>query len=370
MIIGIPKEIKNHEYRVGATPGLISLLTQAGHRVLVQTMAGHRIGFTDEMYVQAGATIAQTAEEIYHQAEMVVKVKEPQNSEFPLLRKGQILFCYLHLAPDPEQLKHLIERQIVGIAYETVTDREGRLPLLTPMSEVAGRIAIQAGATSLQMSNGGKGLLLGGVPGVPPAKVTVLGGGIVGTQAARMAMGLGAEVTLIEKRLSRLRELDDLYGPRLKTLYSTPVSIEESVINADLVIGAILIPGKKAPKLITEQMVSRMSPGSVLVDVAIDQGGCSETSRATTHSDPTYIVHGVVHYCVANMPGACARTSTQALTNACAPYILELANKGYQKALRDDPGLKDGLNVCLGNVTCEHVANDCGYKYYEPNQFL
>lgn len=363
MIIGIPKEVKNHEYRVGATPGLVSLLTQAGHTVLVQTQAGHRIGFTDEMYLHAGAKIVPSAEEIYAKAELVVKVKEPQSSEFPLLRKGQILFCYLHLAPDPEQLKHLIERKIIGIAFETVVDRDGRLPLLTPMSEVAGRIAIQAGATALQMANGGKGLLLGGVPGVPPAKVVVIGGGVVGTQVARMAMGFGADVTILERRLNRLRELDDLYGPQLKTIYSTPVSIEEAVISADLVVGAVLIPGKKAPKLITEEMIKKMSPGSVFVDVAIDQGGCSETSRPTTHSDPIYSVHNVVHYCVANMPGACARTSTQALTNAIAPYVMEIANKGYQQAFKDDPGFLEGLNVHLGHVTNEHVAHDCGYPY-------
>lgn len=370
MIIGVPKEIKNHEYRVGATPGLVSLLTQAGHTVLVQTLAGQKIGFTDSMYEHAGAKIVPNAAEVYHSAELIVKVKEPQNSEFPLLRQGQVLFCFLHLAPDPEQLKHLIERKVVGIAFETVTDPEGRLPLLTPMSEVAGRIAIQAGATALQMANGGKGLLLGGVPGVPPARVVILGGGVVGTQVARMAMGFGADVTILEKRLSRLRELDDLYGPQLKTIYSTPVSIEEAVLAADLVVGAVLIPGKKAPKLITEEMVKKMSLGSVFVDVAIDQGGCSETSRPTTHSDPIYVTHNVVHYCVANMPGACARTSTQALTNAIAPYVMELAERGYKKALKEDAGLKNGLNVCLGHVTNEHVAHDCGYTYHEPDKFL
>lgn len=370
MIIGIPKEVKNHEYRIGATPGLVSMLTQAGHTVLIQTKAGHRIGFTDEMYRQVGGEIVPNAEEVYGKAEMIIKVKEPQKSEFPLLREGQILFCFLHLAPDPEQLKHLIERKVVGIAFETVTDPQGRLPLLTPMSEVAGRIAIQAGATSLQMANGGKGLLLGGVPGVPPAKVIVIGGGVVGTQVARMAMGFGADVTILEKRLSRLRELDDLYGPQLKTIYSTPVSVEEAVAAADLVVGAVLIPGKKAPKLITEEMIKKMAPGSVFVDVAIDQGGCSETSHATTHSDPIYEVHNVVHYCVANMPGACARTSTQALTNAIAPYVLELASKGYKQALQEDPGFLEGLNVCLGHVTNEHVAHDCGYAYYPAAECL
>lgn len=369
MIIGIPKEIKNHEYRVGATPGMVNMLVKAGHVVLVQSGAGTRIGFTDEMFSAAGAKIVSTAAQAY-EAEMVIKVKEPQSSEFPLLRKGQILFCYFHLSPDPEQLKHLVERKIIAIAYETVTDEMGRLPLLTPMSEVAGRIAIQAGATALQMANGGKGLLLGGVPGVPPAKVVVIGGGVVGTQAARMALGFGADVTIIEKRLSRLRELDDLYGHQLKTIYSTPSSIEEEVTSADLVIGAILIPGKLAPKLITEKMIQKMTPGSVFVDVAIDQGGCSETSRPTTHSDPTYMVHGVVHYCVANMPGACARTSTQALTNATSSYALDIATKGYKKALREDKGLYNGLNVCLGFVTNQHVAHDCGYEYHSPGEFL
>lgn len=370
MKIGVPKEIKNHEYRVGLAPGLVSLLVQAGHLVIVQSHAGNKIGFTDAMYEHAGAKIVATAAQVYHEAEMVVKVKEPQASEFPLLRRGQILFCYLHLAPDPDQLKHLIERQVVGIAFETVTDKEGRLPLLTPMSEVAGRLAIQAGATALQMAYGGKGLLLGGVPGVSPAKVVVLGGGVVGTQVARMAMGFGADVTIVEKRLSRLRELDEHYGPFLKTIYSTPVSVEEAVVSADLVVGAVLIPGKKAPKLVTEDMIRRMTPGSVFVDVAIDQGGCSETSRPTTHSDPTYIVHNVVHYCVANMPGACARTSTQALNNAIAPYVLELADKGYQRAMQEDAGLKNGLNVCLGQVTNEGVAFDCGYEYYEPDRLF
>lgn len=368
MLIGIPKEVKNHEYRVGATPGLVSLLVQAGHTVYVQTHAGDKIGFTDEMYRHAGAEIVSTIEEIYKKGELIVKVKEPQKSEFPLLRQGQILFCFLHLAPDPEQLKHLIERKVVGIAFETVTDKNGHLPLLTPMSEVAGRIAIQAGATSLQMANGGKGLLLGGVPGVPPAKVIVIGGGVVGTQVARMAMGFGADVTILEKRLSRLRELDELYGPKLKTIYSTPIAVEEAVVGADLVVGAVLVPGKKTPKLITEAMIKKMAPGSVFVDVAIDQGGCSETSHPTTHSQPTYLVHNVVHYCVANIPGACARTSTQALTNAIASYLLDLANKGYKKALRDDPGFLNGLNVCLGHVTYESVAQDCGYEFYPPEK--
>ncbi len=321
------------------------------------------------MYVQAGAQIVPTAEKVY-EAEMIVKVKEPQSSEFPLLKQGQILFCFLHLAPDPEQLKHLIERKVIGIAFDTVTDPDGRLPILTPMSEVAGRMAIQAGATALQMANGGKGVLLGGVPGVATAKVVVIGGGVVGTEAAHVALGCGADVTILERRLSRLRELDDLYGPHLKTLYSTPYSIEESVTGADLVIGAVLIPGKKTPKLITESTIKKMSRGSVFVDVAIDQGGCSETSRPTTHSEPTYVVHNVVHYCVANMPGACARTATQALTNTLIPYVLNIATHGYKKALKNDVGLQNGLNVCLGKVTNPHVAEDCGYEYFPPSQFI
>lgn len=369
MIIGVPKEIKNHEYRVGATPAVVNLFVKAGHHVLVQKSAGTKIGYTDEMYQDAGATLVASAEAVY-EAEMILKVKEPQASEFPLLRKEQILFCYLHLAPDPEQLKHLIERKIVGIAYETVTDSSNRLPLLTPMSEVAGRLSIQAGATALQMANGGKGILLSGVPGVLPAKVVVIGGGVVGTQAARTAIGFGAEVTIIENRLSRLRELDDLYAPRLKTVYSTPSAIRTAILEADLVIGAVLIPGKKAPKLITEEMIKQMSRGSVFVDVSIDQGGCSETSRPTNFSDPMYIEHNVVHYCVANMPGGCARTSTQALTNATAPYALAIADKGYKKALKDDLGLRNGLNVCLGHVTNEHVADDCGYPFSPIENWL
>jgi alanine dehydrogenase len=369
MIIGIPKEIKNHEYRVGATPAMVRALVEAGHQVLVQANAGTKIGFSDAMYTAAGARIVATALEIY-KAEMIIKVKEPQDAEFPLLREGQILFCYLHLAPDPEQTKHLVERKIVGIAYETVTDVHGRLPLLVPMSEMAGRISIQVGATCLQLNNGGKGLLLGGVPGVFPARVIVIGGGVVGTEAARMAMGLGASVTIIDKDLSRLRALDALFGPHLKTLYSTSANIEEALILADLVVGSVLIPGKTAPKLITRQMIKKMAPGSVFVDVAIDQGGCSETSKPTTHTDPTYIVDDVIHYCVTNMPGACALTSTKALTNATMDYALMIANKGYKKALKDNAGLRDGLNVCLGKVTNSSVASDLGYTYTAPEQML
>jgi alanine dehydrogenase len=369
MIIGIPKEIKNHEYRVGATPAMVRALVEAGHQVCVQKNAGTIIGFTDAMYQSAGARIVNTPEEVY-KSEMIIKVKELQENEYPLLHKGQILFCYLHLAPDPVQTKHLVDSNVVAIAYETVTDAHGRLPLLVPMSEIAGRIAIQVGATTLQLNNGGKGVLLGGVPGVFPARVVVIGGGVVGTESARMAMGLGASVTIIDKDLNRLRALDALFGPNLKTLYSTSSGIEEALALADLVVGAVLIPGKTAPKLITREMIKKMSPGSVLVDVAIDQGGCAETSRPTTHADPTYLVDGVIHYCVTNMPGACALTSTKALTNATMDYALMIANKGYKKALLDSPGLRDGLNVCLGKVTNPYVAADLGYQYVPPIEMI
>lgn len=368
MEIGIPKEIKNREYRVGATPAMVRALTEAGHSVIVQSNAGHEIGFLDEMYKAAGAKIVRTPDEVYDSSEMIIKVKEPQESEFSLLKEGQILFCYLHLAPDPIQTQHLIDRNVVAIAYETVTDQHGRLPLLVPMSEIAGRISIQVGAMSLQLNNGGKGLLLGGVPGVAPANVVVIGGGVVGTEAARMALGLGANVTIIDRDLNRLRALDSLFGPSLKTLYSTSQTIEESIANADLVIGAVLLPGKLAPKLVTRQMISEMAPGSVVVDVAIDQGGCFETSRPTTHDNPTYIVDHVVHYCVTNMPGACARTATQALTNATVDYALLIANKGWKKAVKENEGIRNGLNVCYGQVTNPHVASDLGYKYVKPEE--
>lgn len=369
MIIGIPKEIKNHEYRVGATPSLVRLLVDAGHHVYVQTQAGEKIGYTDHMFAMAGAKIVHTIEEIYS-AEMIIKVKEPQTSEYPLLKEGQILFCYLHLAPDPLQTQQLIDSKVIAIAYETVTDTQGRLPLLVPMSEIAGRIAIQVGATSLQLNKGGKGILLGGVPGVLPGRVTVIGGGVVGTEAARMAMGLGADVVILDKDLSRLRNLDALFGPRLKTLYSSPLNIEEALVRADLVIGAVLIPGKTAPKLISRDMIKKMGHGSVFVDVAIDQGGCSETSKPTTHAEPTYVIDGVVHYCVTNMPGACARTSTQALTHATGDYALMIANKGWKKALLDHNGLRQGLNVCFGHITNEFVAHDLGYSYVPAERLL
>lgn len=360
MIIGIPKEIKVHEYRVGATPEMVRVLAANGHKMVVQSGAGVQIGFSDEDYRSLGAEVVNTAAEVY-KCEMIVKVKEPQENEFQHMHEGQLLFCYLHLAPDPIQTKNLLEKKVIAIAYETVTDTKGRLPLLVPMSEIAGRISIQVGATSLQMNHGGKGLLLGGVAGVAPARVVIIGGGVVGTEAARMAMGLGANVTIFDKDISRLRELDSLYGPFLRTMYSTPSSLEEAVTRADLVIGAVLIPGKTAPKLVTRGMINKMSPGSVIVDVAIDQGGCTETSRPTTHADPTYVVNGVVHYCVTNMPGACARTSTLALTHATMDYVLAIANKGYVKALKDDPGLLRGLNIIKGHVTNTSVAHDLGY---------
>lgn len=369
MIIGVPKEIKNHEYRVGATPAMVRFLVENGHLVIVQTQAGAKIGFTDEMYREAGAKIASTAEEVYR-AEMVIKVKEPQESEYSLLQEGQILYCYLHLAPDPVQTAALVKQKVVAIAYETVTDRQGRLPLLVPMSEIAGRTAIQVGAIALQLNMGGKGLLLGGVPGVYPADVLVIGGGVVGTEAARMAMGLGANVTIMDRNLNRLRELDALFGPQLKTLFSTSLAIETEVQKADLVVGSVLIPGKTAPKLITRDMIRKMAPGSVIVDVAIDQGGCSETSRPTTHDDPTYVVDGVIHYCVTNMPAVCARTSTQALTNATMSYAVDLANKGWRQALKEDAGLRNGLNVCMGKVTNESVAHDLGYTFVPPEELI
>ncbi len=368
MIIGIPKEIKNHEYRVGATPDMVRVLS-TDHEVIIQDNAGAHLGFSNEMYRQAGARIVPSAKDVW-EAEMIIKVKEPQESEFPLLKRGQILFCYLHLAPDPHQTKHLLEKGVVGIAYETVTDAQNRLPLLIPMSEIAGRIAVQAGATALQMANNGRGVLLGGVPGVAPGKVVVIGGGIVGTHSARMAIGLGADVTIFDNNLNRLRELESIFGQSLKTLFSAPSAIEKAVAEADLVIGSVLIPGKMAPKLVTENMVKKMQPGSVIVDVAIDQGGCVETSRPTTHSDPTYVMHNVVHYCVTNMPGACARTATQALTNATMPYALKIANVGYRQALRDDYGLLQGLNVCYGRVTNRYVAQDLGYAYLPAEQAL
>ena len=363
MRIGVPKEVKDKEFRVGATPATVHAFVTAGHKVQIETHAGEKIGFSDEMYRKAGAEIVKDAKAVYEN-DMIIKVKEPQASEFPLLKEGQTLFCYLHLAPDPEQTKHILAKKIVGIAYETVTDSNGRLPLLVPMSEIAGRLAIQAGATALQMNNGGRGVLLGGIPGVKSGKVVVLGGGISGTEAMRMALGLGADVTIFDRNLTRLRELDQLFAPALKTVFSTPSAVEEAVMEADLVVGAVLIPGKMAPKLVTKEMVKKMKPGSVIVDISIDQGGCIETSKPTTHSNPTYVVDGVIHYAVTNMPAACARTSTMGLTNATLPYALKIAGLGYKEALRQDKHLREGLNVYFGKVTNKSVAEDLGYEYH------
>ena len=369
MIIGIPKEVKNHEYRVGATPSFVRALIRENHTVLVEKEAGSAIGFTDDLYKAAGATIVNSPEDVY-EAEMIIKVKEPQPSEYPLLRRGQILYTFLHLAPDPKQTEALIKSEVVAIAYETVTDHNGRLPLLTPMSEVAGRLATQVGAYSLQMANGGRGVLLGGVPGVLPAKVGVIGGGVVGTQAARMAIGLGADVTVFDRSHDRLKELDEAFQFRMKTQYSTAESLEEMLPEMDLVVGAVLIPGKSAPKLVTKDIVKSMKKGSVIVDVAIDQGGCCDTSRPTTHSDPLYVVDDVVHYCVTNMPGACARTSTLALSNATMDYARYIARVGYKVALLESAHLMNGLNVYYGKVTNKPVAEDLGYTYVPPEVAL
>jgi alanine dehydrogenase len=363
MKIGVPQEIKVHEYRVGLVPAGVRELVNAGHCVVVQTGAGTGIGFGDTDYKAAGASIASSAAETFASAELIVKVKEPQPSECKLLKPGQILFTYLHLAADRAQAQGLMDSKATAIAYETVTAADGSLPLLTPMSEVAGRMSVQVGATCLQKANGGFGVLLGGVPGVPPAKVVVLGGGVSGTHAAEMAVGMGAEVTVVDRSVKRLRELSALFGNRLKTAYSTAHTIEELVHDADLVIGAVLIAGAAAPKLVSRAMVKSMKTGAVLVDIAIDQGGCFETSRPTTHAEPTYVVDGVIHYCVTNMPGAVPRTSTVALTNATLPYVRSLADLGWQKALERDPGLARGLNVHNGKITHEAVARDLGFEF-------
>jgi len=370
MLIGLPREIKNHEYRVGLTPASVRELTHHGHQVLVQSGAGADIGLSDDQYLAAGATLAIDAAQVFAAADMIVKVKEPQASECAMLRPGQILYTYLHLAPDPGQTAALIKSGAVCIAYETITGPGGGLPLLAPMSEVAGRMAVQAGAAHLEKSKGGRGVLLGGVPGVPAAHVVILGAGVVGTHALQMAVGMGAKVTVLDKNVDRLRALDLVFGNRISTLYSSAHSVEEVVLDADLVIGGVLIPGAAAPKLVTRSMISRMKKGAVVVDVAIDQGGCFETSHATTHAEPTFVVDGVVHYCVANMPGAVARTSTFALNNATIGHAVALADKGWQQALRDNVHLKNGLNVALGQVTYEAVATTLGYAYVDPDTLL
>jgi alanine dehydrogenase len=363
MLIGVPKEVKTHEYRVGLVPGSVRELTHHGHGAIVETGAGAGIGFADDDYRRAGARIAASADEVFAAAEMIVKVKEPQRAEIARLRPGQVLFTYLHLAADKAQTEGLLRSGATCIAYETVTDARGGLPLLAPMSEVAGRMAIQVGAHSLEKEQGGAGILLGGVPGVRAAKVVVIGGGVAGTNAARMAMGVEAYVTVIDKSLPRLYELDMQFGSQLHTLFSTVENIENEVIEADLVVGAVLLPGAAAPKLVTREMVKRMRPGSVMVDIAIDQGGCFETSRPTTHADPTYVEEGVIHYCVTNMPGAVARTSTFALNNATLPFVLALAGKGWKRALAENPHLRNGLNIHAGAVTHEAVAQALGLPF-------
>jgi alanine dehydrogenase len=370
MLIGVPKEIKTHEYRVGLVPGSVRELRHHGHEVIIETQAGAGIGFGDADYERVGAKIAADADEVFAKAEMIVKVKEPQPVEYGRLRQGQVLFTYLHLAPDLAQTQGLIDSGCIAIAYETVTDAHGGLPLLAPMSEVAGRMSVQVGAHCLEKEQGGSGMLLGGVPGVGAARVVIIGGGVSGTNAARMAMGMEAHVTVIDKSLPRLYELDLQFGPMLNTIFSTVDSIESNVMAADLVIGAVLVPGAAAPRLVSRDMVRQMRHGSVLVDIAIDQGGCFETSHGTTHAAPTYVEEGCVHYCVTNMPGAVARTSTFALNNATLPFTLALANKGHRTALYEDPHLKAGLNVSEGQVTYKAVADAHSLDYVAPEEAL
>ena len=370
MLVGLPKEIKDNEYRVGMTPAGVRALVDAGHKVVVERSAGEGSGFEDMLYERAGATILESADEVWAQGEMIVKVKEPVAPEYPRMREGQLLFTYLHLAPDLELTRQLLERKVTGVAYETITDRKGTLPLLTPMSEVAGRMAIQVGAQYLEKMSGGRGVLLGGVPGVPAARVVIIGGGIVGTNAAKMAVGLGARVTIIDNNLDRLRELDDIFLSRITTLASSAYAIQGAIAEADLIVGAVLVPGAAAPKLVTREMLKKVPNGAVIVDVAVDQGGCIETTHPTTHSDPTYYVEGVLHYCVANMPGAVPRTSTFALTNATLPYTLTLANKGFLTAVASDPGLKAGVNTYAGELTYEAVAEAQNLEYTSLDSIL
>jgi len=363
MKIGLPKEIKDNEYRVGLTPAGVNALVNAGHEVFVQKSAGEGSGFADDQYVKAGGKLLDTADEVWQTGDMIVKVKEPIAPEYPRMRENQLLFTYLHLAPEFELTKQMMERKVTGVAYETITDHNGKLPLLTPMSEVAGRMSVQVGATYLEKMNGGKGVLLGGVPGVPAANVLIIGGGVVGTEAAKMAVGLGARVTILDRDLNRLRQLDDIFLSKVQTMASSRYAIEESIAHADLVIGAVLVVGAAAPKLVTRDMLKLVPNGSVLVDVAVDQGGCFETTHATTHSNPTYYEEGVLHYCVANMPGAVPRTSTFALTNATLPYAIALAGKGFERAIAEDAGLKEGVNTYAGKCTYEAVATSQNIEY-------
>ncbi len=370
MRIGVPKEIKCNEDRVGMTPSSVREVVAHGHEAIVQSNAGLAIGFDDAAYGRAGAKIVATPEDVFKEAEMIVKVKEPQPAECRMLRADQTWFTYLHLAPDPEQTRLLMQAGVAAIAYETITDRDGGLPLLAPMSEVAGRMSIQVGACALQIAAGGRGVLLGGVPGTASARVVIIGGGVVGTNAARMALGLGADVTVLDKSLPRLQYLDDTFGPAMKTIFATRDATEELVNNADLIIGAVLVPGAAAPKLVRRGQLKDMHKGAVLVDVAIDQGGCFETSRPTTHADPTYVIDDIVHYCVANMPGGVARTSTLALTNATLPYILTLADKGWRQALLDDTCLRDGLNLYNGRITYAAIAEALSKSYVPADEAL
>ncbi len=369
MRVGVPKEIKNHEYRIGMTPSSVSLLVANGHDVMVEHDGGTEIGFDDEAYLKAGAKVGHV-DEVFQHAEMIVKVKEPLANERKKIREDQIIFTYLHLAPDLEQTEDLMKSGATCIAYETVTSSDGSLPLLVPMSEIAGRMSIQEGALCLEKSKKGLGVLLSGVPGVEPGKVTILGGGIVGYNAAVIAVGMGAEVTVIDLSPKVLKKLETIFGSRIKTIYSNQDNIEKYVLSSDLVVGGVLVPGASAPKLVSREMVSKMKKGSVIVDVAIDQGGCFETSRPTTHDEPTFIVDGVVHYCVANMPGAVARTSTLALNSVTLPYVLKLANLGYEKALQEDENFRNGLNVYQGKVTCKEVATSLGLTFHSPMDLL
>lgn len=370
MKIGLPKEIKDNEYRVGLTPAGVNALTNAGHEVFVQKSAGEGSGFSDELYVKAGGKLLDTADDVWATGDMIVKVKEPIAPEYPRMRENQLLFTYLHLAPEFELTKQMMERGVTGVAYETITDKKGTLPLLTPMSEVAGRMSVQVAATYLEKMNGGKGILLGGVPGVPAANVVIIGGGVVGTEAAKMAVGLGAKVTIIDINLERLRQLDDIFLSKVQTLASSRYAIHEAISHADVVIGGVLVVGAAAPKLVTRDMLKDIPNGSVLVDVAVDQGGCFETTHATTHSNPTFYEEGVLHYCVANMPGAVPRTSTFALTNATLPYALSLANKGFEQAIADDAGLKEGVNTYAGKCTYEAVAVSQNIEYTPLDNLL
>jgi len=363
VIIGLPKEIKDNEYRVGLTPAGVRALSDANHKVLVEKKAGEGSGFEDMLYERAGATIIKSADDVWAEAEMIVKVKEPIAPEYPRMRDGQLLFTYLHLAPDNKLTEELLNRKVTGVAYETITDRRGTLPLLTPMSEVAGRMAIQVGAHYLEKMSGGRGILLGGVPGVPAARVVIIGGGVVGTNAAKIAVGMGAHVTIIDNNLDRLRELDDIFLSKISTLASSAYMIHDALLTADLIIGAVLVPGAAAPRLVTRNMLKDVADGAVIVDVAVDQGGCVETTHPTTHSDPTYYVEGVLHYCVANMPGAVPRTSTFALTNATLPYALKLANLGFKAAVMSDSGLAEGVNTYAGKLTYQAVALSQGREY-------